>query len=82
MYNAAKHSKGSQITVKLLPAPKEFTVFVSDDGTGFEPSAKKGSGLGLGTMRYRANLIGGVLKIDSAPGRGTTVSCKIPLRVS
>lgn len=79
MYNAAKHSKGSQIKVRLFTAAKEFTVCISDNGVGFEPGTKKSRGFGLGTMAYRAGLIDGVLKIDSSRGCGTRVSCTISL---
>jgi signal transduction histidine kinase len=37
------------------------------------------AGLGLDIMRYRANLIGATLAIESAPGRGATVTCLVPL---
>ncbi len=54
-------------------------VTVSDDGRGFDPAAANG-GFGLIGMRERVELAGGELRIDAAPGRGTTVLATIPLR--
>jgi signal transduction histidine kinase len=50
-------------------------LIVGDDGRGFDVSAVKnnGGGLGLVTMEERANLIGGGVYIESEAGRGTTV---------
>lgn len=80
MYNAAKHSGGNYVTVRLRTTQEAFTVYISDNGAGFRPESKGVRGIGLSTMHYRAGLIGGTLKIDSAPGRGTTVLCKVALK--
>ena len=45
-----------------------------DDGAGFDPAAGSSGQLGLGIMRERAESIGADLRIESAPGQGTTVS--------
>ena len=49
---------------------------VSDDGRGFE---EPGGGHGLEGMRERARLLGGRLRVSSAPGRGTRVTLSVPL---
>jgi signal transduction histidine kinase len=52
---------------------------VSDDGSGFEPQmASQGGGLGLRGMRERAQAIGGTLRVESAPGKGTTIHVAVP----
>ena len=79
MHNAAKHSGGSYITVRLRTSAAAFIIHISDNGSGFTPEATASRGIGLSAMRYRADLIGATLKIDSAPGRGTTVVCKLSL---
>ena len=79
MHNAAKHSGGNYVTVRLRTTDEAFTVFISDNGSGFTPK-KWTRGMGLSIMHHRAGLIGGTLKIDSAPGRGTTVVCKLSLK--
>ena len=50
---------------------------VRDDGVGFGPDAS--SGVGLGSMRERAALVGGKLEIESEEGHGTTVRLRVPL---
>ncbi len=61
------------------------TMRVHDDGRGFDPAAAApntatGRGLGLLSMRERASLLGGSVRIESAPGAGTTVEATLPLR--
>ena len=80
MHNAAKHSGGSYITVRLRAAEETFTVMISDNGRGLPPDLRETEGIGLNTMRYRAALCGGVLKIESTPDCGTTVICRFPLK--
>lgn len=58
-------------------------VRVEDDGTGFDVEAVTGQdlgarGLGLHTLRERAQLVGGRIEIDSAPGVGTRVTIDLP----
>ncbi|MEI7957887.1 MAG: ATP-binding protein [Verrucomicrobiota bacterium] len=79
MHNAAKHGGGTCITVRLRTFEGAFTVSVSDNGQGFTPDACGTEGMGLNTMNYRAGLLGGTLAIESVPGCGTTVTCRLPL---
>jgi signal transduction histidine kinase len=54
-----------------------------DDGRGFDPAALSvrgsGQGLGLAGMRERASLLGGTVRVESAPGQGTTVEARLPV---
>lgn len=45
---------------------------VRDNGQGFD-TAQSSAGMGMGTMRERAEAIGAVLNVTSAPGRGTKI---------
>ena len=54
-------------------------VIVEDDGIGFDPAAVTHRSLGLAGMRERLTLAGGVLSIDSRPGRGTRVIAEVPV---
>jgi signal transduction histidine kinase len=67
--NAAQHS-GSQ-TVRVMLSHRRLTV--GDDGGGFDPAYGRPGGFGLTSMRERADAIGAVLTITSAPGNGTCV---------
>jgi len=73
--NALKHAAANSVTVTIRAEGDALEVQVVDDGTGFDPlAARSGGGLGLITMRERAEKMGGRLEVDSAPGRGTRVA--------
>ena len=76
--NAAKHSGGSDIRISLADEPGGLRLAVRDDGRGLSGTAGPRPGMGLEIMRYRAGLIGAEFWIDGAPGRGTTVNCRLP----
>jgi two-component system CheB/CheR fusion protein len=48
---------------------------VEDDGKGMAPNGEKSSGMGLHIMRYRARVLGAVLKISERKEGGTRVTC-------
>lgn len=74
--NAAKHSGARQIHISLKATPLLKELDVTDDGRGFSVANLNGdAGLGLRAMKYRADVIGAKIKIDSAPGKGTRVTC-------
>ena len=77
--NAARHASAHTIRVRLEDGP-ELRLTVDDDGSGFdaESSPPNGGGLGLLTMRERADAAGGRLDVRSAPGEGTTVEVVVP----
>lgn len=79
--NVRKHARATQARVRLRGTNGWLQATVEDDGIGFDPSAP-GRGtfprFGLATMRERAEAVGGTLEIDSAPGRGTRVTLRIP----
>jgi signal transduction histidine kinase len=52
---------------------------VEDDGNGFVAGAVREHALGLVGMRERAQLLGGLLDVESAPGAGTTIVAELPL---
>jgi len=79
--NIAKHAGASQVVITLEKALDFIRLVVRDDGCGFYPAAmRKPQSLGLMGLRERAELLGGEVRIDSAPGRGTCVTVGIPLR--
>jgi len=79
MNNAAKHSKARRIEVQLRGTPRDIDLTVTDLGKGFDvPSATKGQGLGLTSMRERVRLVSGTIAIESKPKSGTTVHVRVP----
>jgi signal transduction histidine kinase len=80
--NVGRHARASHVHVTLTRTERGFDLHVNDDGCGFEPeTARNGYSYGLLSMSERARLIGASLRIDSAPGAGTTVSVNVPLHV-
>jgi two-component system nitrate/nitrite sensor histidine kinase NarX len=74
--NMMKHAQATEAQVRLSVAPEGIGLHISDDGRGFDPGAVAPEHLGLRIMRERAQAIGAVLEIVSAPARGTTLSVR------
>jgi len=75
--NVVRHVSASQARARLVLAPGEATLVVSDDGGGFDVTrVGDRRGMGLEIMRERAAAIGAHLQIDSQVGRGTTVTVR------
>ncbi len=75
--NAIRHAHTPYIEVRLLREGDNVRLEVIDHGQGFSRTARKG--FGLRNMEERALLLGGQMKIDSKPGRGTRVVLTAPL---
>lgn len=78
--NVAKHSGADQVTVKLGVHGDQATLRVTDEGRGFEIG--KHRGLGLISMRERLRLVGGTMRVNSTPQRGTDVEAMVPIPIS
>jgi two-component system NarL family sensor kinase len=79
--NVRRHAHATDVVVSLSSAPRTVRLTVKDDGHGFVPRRAAPGRLGLIGMRERAALLGGRLRISSAPHRGTTVSVSVPVSV-
>ncbi len=80
--NIRKHAHARCAQVSLTLSGAQLRVIVSDDGLGFDPSAvitQPGAGYGLRSIRERAEVLGGVLQVDSAPGKGTRLVVEVPV---
>jgi PAS domain S-box-containing protein len=69
--NIVKHAAAQHVVVQLARHLDGVLLSVKDDGRGFDPLTILPGHLGLGIMHERVDSIGGLLTIDSAPGRGT-----------
>jgi signal transduction histidine kinase len=75
--NVARHSGSKRARVRLHFAPSALELEVADSGSGFvEGPARRG--LGLVAMRERAELLGGTIRFEPAPGGGTVVKLEVP----
>ena len=73
--NAARHGRAKTVTVSLTGDADGATLAVDDDGRGIPNDALDASrGLGLRTMRYRADRVGGALEVRARQGGGTRVA--------
>jgi signal transduction histidine kinase len=80
--NARRHGTASHVRVSLAVRPGLAELLVVDDGRGFlwEPEFGWSSrGEGLPGMRERTELLGGTLRVESAPGAGTRIAVTLPL---
>ncbi|MGV1097876.1 sensor histidine kinase [Thiovibrio sp. JS02] len=78
--NILRHAKTDTAGLLLTFEPERVTLIVRDEGVGFAPELK-GQGFGLAGITERVELINGTVRIDSAPGKGTTVTVSAPTRL-
>lgn len=76
--NCARHSQAKRVSVQLDSNEELLTLTVTDDGAGFEPGKRMGTGLGLLSMQERAVELGGTFELGSYPGGGTKIQITIP----
>jgi PAS domain S-box-containing protein len=79
--NTMKHAEASALSIQVLLDPQHLILQISDDGKGLTREVDDTNGMGLNIMNYRARMLHGLVRIQSSPGNGTTVTCKIPLSV-
>lgn len=75
--NAAKHSKAEVINIKYFRIDGRLNLEVEDNGIGLPEKVSPGKGMGLHTMHYRADLLGGSLNIYRQNNAKTVVQCTI-----
>jgi PAS domain S-box-containing protein len=80
--NVAKHARAQRVEIALDHANGECLMSVQDDGIGFDgvedASDNPKPGLGMVTMRERAQAVGGRFEVQALPGRGTQLSVRVP----
>jgi signal transduction histidine kinase len=77
LQNVAKYARAGRAEIRLSASDDTLTFMVEDDGVGFDPAIKAGSG--LTNMRDRLEALGGALDVRSSLGRGSTVSGTVPI---
>lgn len=73
--NAVRHGRASSIVIRLRADGERGVLSVADDGVGLPPAGAHGEGMGLRIMRYRAEMIGGELRVQKAGEGGVEVRC-------
>jgi signal transduction histidine kinase/ligand-binding sensor domain-containing protein len=79
LHNAARHSHGGEVWLRVSTMPGGIRFVVEDDGIGLPPSVATG-GDGMGNMRHRADSLGAKLEFSPRPGGGTRVTLEVPLK--
>ncbi len=83
--NVRKHAQAKQVSIDLQVDQRGATLNVRDDGLGFDlqsalAAARARGSVGIVQMRERAERAGGTFVIETAPGKGTAIQVKLPLR--
>ncbi|MCA1716482.1 MAG: hypothetical protein LC781_06315 [Actinobacteria bacterium] len=79
LHNTVKHAHATRADLKLeCDARGVAHLEISDDGGGFDPEGSFSGHLGLKSMGERATRLGGTLRVESAPGEGTSIRVRIP----
>jgi NarL family two-component system sensor histidine kinase LiaS len=76
--NVARHSAANHVNLRLSDEHGVVTMEITDDGCGFDPRGEY-AGMGLVSMRERAEALNGDVVIESEPGRGTHISVTLPV---
>jgi signal transduction histidine kinase len=80
--NVAKHARAHRVEIALEHANDECVMSVEDDGIGFDgvegTSDKPKPGLGMVTMRERAQAVGGRFDVRALSARGTQLTVRVP----
>lgn len=79
LINAAKHAGARRVNVRLRRDEGQLDAFVEDDGVGMDPRVIALKGSGLISIRERLTHVGGSMRIESKPGRGTTIRLRAPI---
>jgi signal transduction histidine kinase len=85
LINVVKHAQAQKTKVSVRRDRDNIKINVEDDGIGFDVSktqhhVDKAGGFGLFRIRERLNYLGGQIKIESEPNRGTRVSLVVPVK--
>lgn len=80
--NVSRHAQAGRVEVDILKLPDCICMTIKDDGASFEVervlNARGRKRLGLLGMRERLEMVGGRFDVESVPGKGTTITAKIP----
>ena len=80
LQNAGKHAGGgAKATVRVWEEHNELRFEVADDGVGFESAGAVVQGHGFVNMADRLGAIDGSFDVDTAPGKGSRISGRVPV---
>ncbi|MEL7341196.1 MAG: ATP-binding protein, partial [Bacteroidota bacterium] len=77
LQNIIKHAMANEVNLQLVKDSELLQLTIEDNGKGFDPEQQH-AGYGLNNMKTRAQALGGLLFIDSQPGKGSVITVQIP----
>jgi two-component system sensor histidine kinase DegS len=77
--NVSRHAGVKEVKVSILDSGDRLVLEITDKGIGFDIDTLGGGSLGISGMQERAELLGGMLSVDSIPGKGTVVKGEFPI---
>jgi two-component system CheB/CheR fusion protein len=78
--NIAKHAGKASVKITLTGGSNQLSMSIRDNGIGFDALSAQGKGgLGLVSMRERTRLVHGDFSLETLPGRGVTITIRVPL---
>lgn len=77
--NALRHGSAKTIIITLAQEAEQAILTINDDGQGFDPAQVTSQGTGLQNLASRTRELGGMLRVDSQVGRGTTIQVVFPI---
>ncbi len=84
LINTAQHAQATNASVEIKELAQTVLMTVTDDGKSFDVAhvldSRRNKRLGLIGMRERVEMVGGKFDVTSAPGRGTTITARIPFK--
>jgi signal transduction histidine kinase len=78
--NAVRHSHASHAGIVFSQSGSQLVLTIQDDGDGLPGNPMTGSGMGMKTMTYRAQMIGADIKISGGPGEGASIACTLQVK--
>ncbi|MFT3884328.1 MAG: sensor histidine kinase [Flavobacteriales bacterium] len=79
--NIIKHARARNVSVQLLRNKGWLVLIIEDDGEGMDPTLAS-RGIGLLSINDRVRVLQGTVEFDSAPGKGTVVTLRVPWRTT
>ena len=77
--NVVRHAHASRVDLRMVKDSDALHLTISDNGRGFDTAAGSG-GIGLVSMRERCHAVGAEFSLSSAPGEGTILTVRLPLK--
>lgn len=78
--NAMRHANSTRIEISLTSDAEAIHLLIEDDGGGLPAVDGRGAGMGLRIMSHRAAFVGATLFVESIPGSGARVICRLPIK--